>query len=51
MRFNLDKEKSEYLRKNPKGKAGFEEDHDIWEHPCYEDQRANNPEHIKPFDG
>ncbi len=44
MRFKFDKIKSEQLRKNPKRKLGFELVQEIWEHPYYEDQRADDPE-------
>jgi uncharacterized DUF497 family protein len=43
MRFKFDKRKSEQLRKNPKRKIGFEEAQEIWDHPYYEDQRADDP--------
>ena len=47
MRFKFDKVKSEQLRKNPKRKLGFEEAQEIWEHPYYEDQRADDPEQYR----
>ncbi len=47
MRFIFDKVKSEQLRKNPKRKLGFEEAQEIWEHPYYEDQRADDPEQYR----
>jgi hypothetical protein len=43
MRFEVDKIKSEQLRKNPNRNIGFEEAQEIWEHPYYEDQRVDDP--------
>jgi uncharacterized DUF497 family protein len=47
MRFKFDKRKSEQLRKNPKRKIGFEEAQEIWDHPYYEDQRADDPKQYR----
>jgi uncharacterized DUF497 family protein len=47
MIFKFNKEKSEQLRKNHKRKIGFEEAQEIWAHPYYEDQRADNPEQYR----
>ena len=47
MRFKFDKSKSEQIRKNPNRKIGFEEAQEIWDHPFYEDQRADNPEQYR----
>jgi uncharacterized DUF497 family protein len=47
MRFTFNKRKSEQIRKNPKRKIGFEEVLEIWDHPYYEDQRADDPEQYR----
>ena len=47
MRFKFDKKKSDQLRKNLKRKIGFEESQEIWEHPYYEDQRADDPDQYR----
>jgi len=47
VQFKFDRRKSEQLRKNLKRKIGFEEAQEIWEHPYYEDQRADNPEQYR----
>ena len=47
MRFKFDKIKSEQLRKDPKRKIGFEEAQEIWAHPYYEDQRADDPQQYR----
>jgi uncharacterized DUF497 family protein len=47
MRFKFDKSKSEHIRKNPNRKIGFEEAQEIWDHPFYEDLRADDPEQYR----
>jgi uncharacterized protein len=47
MRFNFDRRKSERLRANPKRRIGFEEAKEIFTHPYFEDQRADDPEQFR----
>ena len=47
MRFKFDVTKSLALRKNPKRRIGFEEAHEIWNHPYYLDQRSDAPEQYR----
>jgi uncharacterized DUF497 family protein len=47
VRFRFSKAKSESLRKNPKRGIGFEEAQEIFSHPYYQDQRADNPEQYR----
>ena len=47
MRLKFDKEKSDWLRNNPKRKIGFEESQEIWQHPYYEDQRIDEPKQFR----
>ena len=47
MRFRFSKAKSQTLRKNLKRGIGFEEAHEIVEHPYYQDQRSGDPEQYR----
>ena len=47
MRFRFSKTKSESLRRNPRRGIGFEEAQEIFEHPYYQDQRADDPEQYR----
>ena len=47
MRFRFSKAKSNTLRKNPRRGIGFEEAQEIFEHPYYQDQRADDPEQYR----
>ena len=47
MRFKFDKVKSEQIRKNSKRKIGFEEVQELWNHPYFEDQRADDSEQYR----
>ena len=47
MRFKFDKQKSEWLRNNPKRGIGFEEAQEIFAHPYYEDCRSDDPEQFR----
>ena len=47
MRFKFDRRKSEHLRVNPRRGIGFEEVQEIWNHPCYEDRRSDDPEQYR----
>lgn len=43
MRFEFDAKKSAALRRNPRRGVGFEEAQELWRHPYYLDQRADDP--------
>ena len=47
MRFKFDKQKSEWLRNNPKRGIGFEEAQEIFDFPYYEDCRSDDPEQFR----
>jgi uncharacterized DUF497 family protein len=47
MRFDLDAQKSNRLRTNPKRGIGFEEAQEIFEQPHYLDQRSDMPEQYR----
>ena len=47
MRFRFSKAKSESLRRNPRRGIGFEGAQEIFEHPYYQDQRADAPEQYR----
>lgn len=47
MRFSFDPKKSELLRNNKQRGIGFEEVQEIWNHPCYEDCRSDDPEQFR----
>ena len=47
MRFRFSKAKSQSLQRNPRRGVGFEEAQEIFEHPYYQDQRADDPEQYR----
>jgi len=47
VRFGFDRRKSAALRRNPKRGIGFDEVQEIWRHPYYLDQRADDPEQYR----